>query len=391
MKTFVTFIGRGQQDRSSEVKRYQTAVYQFEDGSLTPPVTFVGKTLIEYLAPQKVIVAGTSGSMWDELCPEGLSEDFHLLLMERADQQSVDHVLLKELQDTLNHSSIGPRFHLVLLPDSASESQQVPFFSAITEHIDHHDVITLDITHGFRFMPILAFACIQFLQFVKRVEVDDLLYALLRFNQPSPICSLKQLLEIGKWVNALGQFDHSGDLRVFESLLEKQGWDPQHIRQLCRGAFLERTTNSSDARAQLLPLLNYKWRTPIGELISDEFQSRVSWVRKPKRGERECELAHLYLQRNDFLRALIYGLEGRISKTVDAYQLGDDFQDREAAKNILKDEYGEPFHHLLQLRNNLAHGVRTRTTGKRSWINQAVTDPNLLPDRITALFKQLDI
>jgi len=391
MKTFVTFIGRGQQDRSSEVKRYQTTVYQFEDGTQTSPVTFVGQALIDHLKPEKVIVAGTSGSMWDELCPVGTADEFHLLLMERADEQCIDACLLQELESLLNQQGHSMTYHLVLLPDNAGDAEQVAFFSAITRHIQHHDVITLDITHGFRFMPILAFACIQFLQFVKRVEVEDMLYALLRFNQPSPICSLKQLLEIGKWVNVLGQFDHSGDLGVFEHLLEKQGWQPHQIKQLCRGAFLERTTNSSDARAQLLPLLNHQWNTPIGQLLNPEFQTRLAWIRKPERGQRECDLAHQYLARNDFLRALIFGLEGRISKTAQEHHLGDSYQDREAAKHLLKESFGQPFHQLLQLRNNLAHGIRSQNGSRQAWLNQTVTDQTALPEQIKALFKQLDI
>lgn len=100
-------------------------------------------------------------------------------------------------------------------------------------------------------------------------------------------------------------------------------------------------------------------------MLADEFQSRLSWVRNDSRGERECQLSWQYLDRNDFLRAVIYGLEGRISLYLFEHQINDEYVEREGAKLALKQRYGEAFHQLLKLRNSLAHGNKATQYGKK--------------------------
>ncbi|MGR5243176.1 TIGR02221 family CRISPR-associated protein [Vibrio sp. PNB23_22_6] len=393
MTTLVTFIGRS--FHNSDGSGYRKTSYQFPDGSLSEPVSYVGRVLIDKLKPERVVIIGTPGSMWDEICFNEIGDDFHIELLEHCQQHCVDSKLLHKLESKINQQSSIP-YSLILVPDGATEHEQAEFFATFTTAVHPNESIVLDVTHGFRFMPILAFSSLQFLQFVKQVKVQNLLYAMYTPNQDiSLIFSLQQSIELDRWVNALSQYDHSGDLGVFTELLQAQDWPKSKINQLKKGAFFERTTNSSIAKAALSDVLNEPWKTTIGQLMSSEFATRIEWVRKDDRSSRECLLAIQYLKRHDYLRAVIYGFEGLVSR----HATSNDYADREWSKNSLTGLYGNEYKVLRALRNNLVHGVRTKPTntmGKQNreiheQVNKALTDSEMLPALIASLFKSLDI
>ncbi len=393
MTTLVTFIGRCISD--ADGPGYRKTTYRMPDGSLSEPVTYVGKVLTKKLDPTRVVIVGTSGSMWDEICFDNLDEDFHIHLLDRCSKQTVDENLLAELESKINQDSCIP-YALVLVPDGASEQEQVEFFAKFTSSIYDKESIVLDVTHGFRFMPILAFSSIQFLQFIKQVTVTNLLYAMYIPGQDiSSIFSLQQSIELGAWINALSQYDHSGDLGVFADLLTRQDWPQNKVNQLKKGAFLERTTNSNTAKSALTDVLNEPWGTTIGEMLSSEFAKRTEWVRKEDRSSRECMLAKQYLERNDYIRAVIYGFEGVISR----HAKSNDYLEREQTKSKLVQQYGDDFKLLRTLRNNLVHGVHTKPNSNMSRgnlalyekANRSITDSEELPILLRSIFKSLKI
>ena len=57
MTTLISFLGKQQ-------KGYRTATYRFDAGFVRE-VPFFGMALAEYLKPDRLILLGTSGSMWD--------------------------------------------------------------------------------------------------------------------------------------------------------------------------------------------------------------------------------------------------------------------------------------------------------------------------------------
>ena len=59
MTTLISFLGKGKETGG----HYRTASYQFPDGLRTLP--FFGMALTEYLKPARLLLVGTSSSMWD--------------------------------------------------------------------------------------------------------------------------------------------------------------------------------------------------------------------------------------------------------------------------------------------------------------------------------------
>ncbi|WP_201549360.1 hypothetical protein [Psychrobacter sp. Pi2-1] len=60
MTTLISFLGGGKQGGS-----YRTTDYKFSDGTLYKEESYFGLVLTKAVKPDKLILLGTSGSMWD--------------------------------------------------------------------------------------------------------------------------------------------------------------------------------------------------------------------------------------------------------------------------------------------------------------------------------------
>ncbi|HRD94530.1 MAG TPA: TIGR02221 family CRISPR-associated protein, partial [Accumulibacter sp.] len=61
MNTLISFLGKGQPDQQTG---YRTTNYRFDAG-FSRAVPFFGLALTEYLKPDRLVLVGTAGSMWD--------------------------------------------------------------------------------------------------------------------------------------------------------------------------------------------------------------------------------------------------------------------------------------------------------------------------------------
>ena len=101
MTTLISFLGK-------QSRGYAHARYQFEDGTLHEE-PFFGLALRNYLRPERLILLGTSGSMWDVFFErEGRQHDESLLeLIEAVESDAVDAALLEShaghLSERLGH------------------------------------------------------------------------------------------------------------------------------------------------------------------------------------------------------------------------------------------------------------------------------------------------
>lgn len=69
MTTLISFLGGGKQGGS-----YRTTDYKFSDGTLYKDKRYFGMVLTEEVKPDRLILLGTSGSMWDVFFEAGLDD-----------------------------------------------------------------------------------------------------------------------------------------------------------------------------------------------------------------------------------------------------------------------------------------------------------------------------
>ena len=115
---------------------------------------------------------------------------------------------------------LGSKLTPVELPDlldrGNSETDLWRIFDTYQQSVEEGDKIILDITHGFRSLPMLAFPVVAYLRQVKKVVLEHILYAPFDNRTESKgkdtfIFDLTPFVTLLDWMNAFTIFQRSGD------------------------------------------------------------------------------------------------------------------------------------------------------------------------------------
>lgn len=365
MTTLISFLGVG-----DKKKGYRTANYQFNDGQIFNNTQYIGLTLVEKVKPTKTIFLGTSGSMWDvflENAGETMTDEW-LGLSEAVSSNQVTQEQLEPFSNYLSEK-LNTQVHCILIPFAKNEQEQIEILSVLSDHLSDNEKVVLDVTHGFRHLPMLSLVAARFLKKIKQVDVSQVYYGAFEMaakkdtetddDKKTPVLELESLLVMLDWVDGLTTFDKDGDYGVFAPLLQKEGLSENDSRLLQEAIFFERNNNSSQAKQKLSTVFNQidDINTAIFKLFKPQLIKRLDWFKKGNRGTQEQKLAYEYLARQDYLRAVIFAQEGMISEqTIQDKKDPNSYDDREFARQALK-ENEQQFRFLNAIRNALAHGL----------------------------------
>lgn len=360
MTTLISLLGKSQLNNKTG---YRTVNYCFEDGT-TIESAYFGLALAKKIKVDKLILVGTSGSMWDIFFDhQGSEDDSILALVDAVREERVTSEMLTPHQTHVSQKH-GLPVECHLIPYARNEAEQAAILTTLASAVKQNESIVLDVTHGFRHLPMLALVAARYLHHVRGVKVQDVYYGALEMTNPAngqtPVLNLGGMLKMLDWVEALAVYESSGNYGVFAPLYEKDGMEPKRTEMLSQAAYFERSNNPAQAKEKLTGAFNHiKGHTgTLGSLFSDHLANHVSWFKRGDRPDWELALADRYLERKDYLRSITYLFESRISHI--ARQKGfhlNKFTDRKAAHEEIK---GDPTFTLLEhLRNAMAHGVRT--------------------------------
>lgn len=381
--TLVSFLGKG---RNSKQRGYRQANYDFGKG-FSRDVPFFGLALAEYLKPQQLILVGTSGSMWDVFFEQqGSSDDDVLNLMEAVEKECVNETMLIEHERHLSNK-LGIPVKCLLIPYAKTTPEQANILQDLAKVVQKGEKVTLDVTHGFRHLPMLALVAARYLTQVADVKVEEVYYGALEMTvgeEKTPVLRLGGLLSMLDWVEALATYKKDGDYSAFAYLLnaEKRDNDDMNtsdktisFEKMGKAAFFERTGNPVKARETLNSVFHAveNHEGVFSSLFRDELKNRISWFRGKQRDEWELSLADAYFERHDYLRATVFLYEGFVTRAAIKAKLDhNNFQEREEAFSKAKEGQPEEIKKLIKdlklLRNTLAHGVKANSQEIRSVI-----------------------
>ena len=387
MTTLISFLGKGRYEKDG----YRTARYRF-DGAFMREVPFFGMALDDYLKPDRLILVGTSGSMWDVFFErEGHQNVESLLeLIEAVESDAVDTSLLQSYAGHLAER-LGHPVDCLLIDYARDPAGQARLLGQLAASLTEGEHIAMDVTHSFRHLPMLALIAARFLTRVRNVLIEDIYYGAYDMKDPAsdevPVLRLKGMLKMLDWVDALSSYDKDGDYSVFSGLLADDGMPEGRARILESAAFQERVNHLEGARQKLSASLEAiaTHQGPLGSLFRPELEARVAWVRKPERSQRELALADAYLARRDYLRTAIFLLEGLITREVDRRKgIANNYEERDEARKALG-QNDKRFKQLEWLRNALAHGQRSQDTATA----KLLSDETALRDALQRFIRDL--
>ena len=386
--TLISFLGRGNPDRG---KRYRQATYEFGAGQ-RQTTEFFGLGLTRQIQPDRLLILGTTGSMWDVLLFSlGLGQEHDEALLALTESADADRTTQEELDrlTAVVSERLGLPVTLRLIPYGRDTGEQVEILQRMALDIAEGDAVTLDVTHGLRHLPMLAQMSALYLRRVKNVEVRGLYYGALDMtrNGWTPVMNLAGLLRIADWVGALNTFDKDGDYGVFADLMEQDGVLAPQANYLRRAAFRERISNAWEARADLrnLDTVLDSGLPGVSALFANQLRTRIRWHKGQDLKNWQRDLAIEYLGRGDYVRSVIFALEGFETSLVDSKNGENElnFSHREKAveeywnglrgQQALREDYAL----LNGLRNALAHGTRPKSNRLGKTIERVLSDPDI--------------
>lgn len=183
-KILLTFLGTG---------KYEPCAYRFDD-QVSAPETFFSVALAQSIWPETVVSLQTIAAA--EKHGEKLSEDLE------------------------KHGIPG---QVVKIPNGGSESELWEIFSAITNAVPAECELHLDITHGFRSLPLIGFIALAYLRTTRKVTIGGIHYGAWESRNSdgsiAPVFDITPFLTLLDWNSAADQFLQTGSADRIAQLL----------------------------------------------------------------------------------------------------------------------------------------------------------------------------
>ncbi len=397
----VTFLGRVPQTEGG----YRKTRYTFAEGAQHAATGFLGWILQQRSSAGRMLILGTAGSMWDSLLEEldecaGPPEEWADRLMAEVEQKRATQESLDAVSPWLARAH-GCPVRLRLIPYGRSEMEQMELLRILATEIGEKEAINIDVTHGFRHLPMLALVATQYLQHVRGARLGHLWYG--SYDPESgdaPVYDLSGMVRLLDWLRTLSAFEHSGDYGVFDPILESGGVAADCRNRLAEAAYFENILNVGEATGRLRQVLNClpsrTPKAPATDLLLPLIRQRLDWVASGKQFEKQIRLARRRLGQGDYLRAALYTYEAAITRLC---QLAgcrvEDFEEREGCRRRYEEalktgpgDDGERQHWRLlkDLRNQIAHGSRPR----RGEVQRVLLQEDSLREALNDLVRRVE-
>lgn len=395
--TFVTFLGRGRLINDPETIGYQKTTYQFPNGH-QEETSFFGVALAKQIKPNRVVILGTEGSQWSVLVEEGLA---HTDENQAArDKLFESEIAAKVTQDMLSDiaklmaESFKCEVVPLIIPFGRDESEQYEILDYIADKNNIPDgEVSLDLTHGFRHFGMLGFLSAFMLGRVRNLTVRDLWYGAFDMSQGgiTPVFTLDGLDRVRHWINALEKFSVTGNYGVFSTLLIKDRVSRKSAEHLEKAAFHERSSNLSDAAKEINQFLSTsglnRSRLPgASGLFQNRLLECLEWINLNSLSKQQAELAHQYLKRRDYVRAVIFGWEALVTKECEKNNQNPDNPEMRGQQNVFRGNNHSIFCRFLnEIRNALTHGTVPRSRE----VKEMLKDEQKLYEGLQKAFKDL--
>lgn len=217
MNIIISLIGVGRKvDNKDKYEGYVRTKYKFKDGFEFETAVF-GSALYHYLQNKTKIdrwyILGSEKSAWSELL-FALPQNLHNSLEEiwcsvkDAEIDGINHDLLKEWENILSQTIKGLNLILINPLDYRA------FVNFLIEKLpDNEDInIILDITHGYRFMPLILSFGLMYVKNFKKINSIKLYYGALDMKQEeyAPVLEIDFINELFQLATSFELYKNSG-------------------------------------------------------------------------------------------------------------------------------------------------------------------------------------
>lgn len=197
-RVFLSFLGLGSKQEKAEQYDYRKTTFALNEFK-SQETKFVQVAELEILGMNnfdKIIIVATQKS-YDTHYEDITSE-------------------LKNLGET----NITP----LIIEEDMSPEGQWKWFEIILDNIDYGDELTIDLTHGYRSIPIVFSTAVNFLQKARNITLNAVYYGAYEKNKGlAPIVDMKDFYVINEWAEAVSRLIEDADARKMAVVAQKTG------------------------------------------------------------------------------------------------------------------------------------------------------------------------
>jgi CRISPR-associated Csx2 family protein len=141
----------------------------------------------------------------------------------KSKQYDLPNIGLQTVYKNILVNSNSPQYQFLSIKEGFSEIEIWEIFETVSNVIENGDELILDITHAFRFLPMLGVTLIDFLKVTKNITVKGVFYGAFEklgvqqkvLSMPieernAPIINLLPLIELQRWTQAANIFKQYG-------------------------------------------------------------------------------------------------------------------------------------------------------------------------------------
>lgn len=351
-KVFISVLGTG---------FYSECVYKM--GEFRSDTTrFIQQATLQMLTQQKV------GGEWTK------DDQIYIVLTEKAkesnwevprgkrynpkDAKEVDYIGLKSVFEQMQ---LPTPIKTIDIPDGNNEKELWGIFDKIYTVLESGDELYFDLTHGFRYLPMMVLVLGNYAKFLKHTEVKSITYGNYESRDKetniAPIINITPLAALQDWTNAAADYLEHGDATKLKICadkplitiaretkgqdqdattlikLSKQLYEFSNLISFNRGDEIIIGKQSEQIKA-LLEKADAEYIRPMGPLFKQIAKSVRNF--NPDSPENMIEASRLCLDHSDFQASITLLQEGIVSMICRKFHLDvKDKGDREIATQAL--------------------------------------------------------
>ena len=202
-KVFISVLGTGFYSSCSYVK----------GDFISSETRFVQQATMEYV---DIAHWGVDDAVFILLTDGSRKNNWDMEITSRKNFRTNEVESYKSLQAVLKEMNLPCLVHDISIPDGKNEEEMWQIFTKLFDVLDSGDELYFDLTHSFRYLPMLILVFGNYAKFLKDTTVKHISYGNyeardLLMNQ-APIIDLLPLVALQEWTFAAANFKNFGEM-----------------------------------------------------------------------------------------------------------------------------------------------------------------------------------
>ncbi len=344
MKTaLLSMIGTGPGKRTEKDSTYEYKKARYiipgDKGIISKAAGFTFLALGDHIEDiDDVWVFGTPQAMWFTVgdyfntyyklgCDSITSSLFESMGTYQTENLNSD---LAELSARLNSRLDSKQYYFKTHGYLRTHEEHWEFFYMIRDIVKNYDRVYLDITHGFRHIPLILYSALVYTESIfDKPSIAGIYYAAYEMaknahdkDEPRPIVDVTTAWEMARWFHAVRDFRHNGNARDLVELLAQNNKDisekTQSIHQSLQTTITPKLANKVKNLKKAIDKIIPGGPVPYNDILNileSEFQGilevNLEW-------QRQFIIAHWYYRHKMYMQAITLLKEAWVTRFLES-------------------------------------------------------------------------